>query len=189
MERDTDRKKQADRLLYGHGLLELLKKYGTPHVVGSYRMDLMAWNDLDIDIDISGTGMNNRRLYELTAGLLPRFQPVWYEAKVTTDAGGRSAWFHGLETTILGELWNIDLWFFEHDTVDKAIYFCDQTVQQINQDPAKKSAILEIKTYLMERGKYSFDQYTSMDVYRAVLKDGVTTPEQFLANYKKHPRT
>ena len=41
----------------------------------------------------------------------------------------------------------------------------------------------------MERGKYSFDQYTSMDVYRAVLKDGVTTPEQFLANYKKHPRT
>lgn len=189
MDQTVYRKKQADRLLYDCALLDILKKYGPPHVIGSYRMDLMAWNDLDIDIDISNTGMDRKKLYALTTELLMRFQPVWYEAKETAGEGGRPAWFHGFETDLTGERWNVDLWFFEHDTVTQALRFCDQTARQISGDPAKKSAILEIKTHLIERGKYSFDQYTSMDVYRAVLTDGITTPAEFLTNYKKHPHT
>ena len=45
------RKEQADCILYKYNLLNELKKYGTPHIIGSYRMDMMAWNDLDIDIE------------------------------------------------------------------------------------------------------------------------------------------
>ncbi|MFR8010611.1 MAG: hypothetical protein ACLU8W_02435 [Clostridia bacterium] len=187
MDQTVHRKKQADRLLYDCSLLDILKKYGTPHIIGSYRMDLMAWNDLDIDIDITNAGMNRQKLYALTAELLARFQPVWYEAKETCDDEGQLAWFHGFETDLLGERWNIDLWFFEHNTVDNAICFCDQTARQINGDPAKKSAILEIKTYLIEHGKYSFNLYTSMDVYRAVLTEGISTPAEFLSKYEKRP--
>ena len=44
-------KEQAKCILYDCGLLDELSKYGTPHIVGSYRMDMMAWNDLDIDIE------------------------------------------------------------------------------------------------------------------------------------------
>lgn len=44
------RKSNANRILYGYGLLERLEKIGKPHIIGSYRMDMMAWNDLDIDI-------------------------------------------------------------------------------------------------------------------------------------------
>ena len=46
-----NRKERADYFLYDCGLLEELKKYGNPHIIGSYRMDLMACNDLDIDIE------------------------------------------------------------------------------------------------------------------------------------------
>lgn len=44
-------KEQAGHILYDCGLLEELSRYGTPHMIGSYRMDMMAWNDLDIDIE------------------------------------------------------------------------------------------------------------------------------------------
>ena len=47
---NTDRKSQADRILYEFGLLKKLEEMGVPHIIGSYRMDMMAWNDLDIDI-------------------------------------------------------------------------------------------------------------------------------------------
>ena len=49
--KNTDRKRAANHFLYECGLLDELNKYGTPHIIGSYRMDLMAWNDLDIDIE------------------------------------------------------------------------------------------------------------------------------------------
>ncbi|CVI72917.1 hypothetical protein NDGK_02789 [Clostridiales bacterium CHKCI001] len=36
------RKEQTDYILYHCGLLKELEKYSTPHIVGSYRMDMMA---------------------------------------------------------------------------------------------------------------------------------------------------
>ncbi len=44
-------KEQADYILYQCGLLKELKKYGCPHIIGSYRMDMMAWNELDINVE------------------------------------------------------------------------------------------------------------------------------------------
>ena len=46
MDSDTIRR-NADRILYDCGLLDMLRECGTPHAVGSYQMDMMAWNDLD----------------------------------------------------------------------------------------------------------------------------------------------
>ena len=40
---------EADKLL-SSGLRETLESYGKVHVVGSYRMRLMAWRDLDIHL-------------------------------------------------------------------------------------------------------------------------------------------
>ena len=45
-------KANADRILYEFGLLDRLNKIGNAHIIGSYRMDMMAWNDLDIDIEV-----------------------------------------------------------------------------------------------------------------------------------------
>lgn len=180
--------KQADRLLYDHSLLNLLNKYGTPHIIGSYRMNLMAWNDLDIDIDISQAGMSLHKLYTLTAELLSAFQPVWYEAKETTDIHGNPACFLGFETRILGELWNVDLWFFERGIIETALRFCDHIAEEVAANPEKGTAILAIKKYLMAHGLYAFDKYTSMDVYRAVIEDNISTPEDFLSGEKEKGR-
>lgn len=105
------RKKNAERILYECGLLKRLRQIGAVHIVGSYRMDMMAWNDLDIDIE--NDSMSLEAMYDLSAFITSAFHPMWYETKEETDDDGKKVWFHGFKTIVDGELWNVDLWFFD----------------------------------------------------------------------------
>lgn len=174
-------RENADRLLYERGLLELLKPLGKPHVIGSYRMDMMAWNDLDIDIENEMMGRD--KLFHLTSSILDAFAPSWYEAKEEVSDDGKTVWFHGFETTVNGELWNVDLWFFDRETIAKAERYCDGISQTASA--AQKEHIITIKRDLIEKGLYSFEKFHSVDVYRAVLEMGVKNTDEFLERYKK----
>ena len=171
-----NRKESADYILYSSGLLDELTKYGKPHIIGSYRMDMLAWNDLDIDIE-NGT-MSIEKLYQLTEWILKTFKPVWYEAKEEIIADGKTVWFHGFETNITGELWNIDLWFLDKDTIESAEKYCDEIAEKATG--SQKEQIVKIKQELIARKLYSFDKFTSMDVYSAVINNGISSIDEFL---------
>ena len=173
---NVDRKSQADRILYEFGLLKKLEELGVPHIIGSYRMDMMAWNDLDIDIE--NDGMSLDKLYELSSFILNTFHPTWYEAKEEINEEGKKVWFHGFETMITGELWNIDLWFFDKDTIANAERYCDNIAKRTNQ--IQKDRIVQIKEELIARELYSFEKYKSLDVYKTVLENNVENVEDFL---------
>ncbi len=177
------RKEQADDILYRRGLLDILKPYGTPHIIGSYRMDLMAWNDLDIDIE--NNEMSLEKLYRLSNSILHRFRPVWYEAKETENEERNHVWFHGFETLVEGELWNIDLWFFDKKTIFQAEAYCDAVSAHVKETPAMKDMIIDLKKALIAKQLYTFEQFTSMDVYDAVLHQHLYTVEDFLAHYTR----
>ena len=83
---NTDRKTAADRLLYELGLFAKLAEIGKPHILGRYRMDMMAWNDLDIDIE--NEAMSLEKIYELSTFIINTFHPVWFEAKEEVNADG-----------------------------------------------------------------------------------------------------
>jgi len=170
------RKMAADRILYEFGLMEQLEKIGVPHIIGSYRMDMMAWNDLDIDIE--NDNMSKEKLYELSADILKTFEPLWYEAKEELSEDGKRVWFHGFETMITGELWNVDLWFFDKETIKNAEKYCDEIAEKT--DESQKNIIIAIKEELIKRGLYSFEQYKSIDVYKAVVEENVRNVEEFL---------
>ena len=171
-----DRKIQADRILYEFGLLKRIEEIGTAHIIGSYRMDMMVWNDLDIDIE--NDAMSLDKLYKLSAFITGVFHPLWYEAKEEINTAGKKVWFHGFETKITGELWNIDLWFFDKAAISNAEFYCDNIVRNTNQ--AQKEMIMDIKRELIQRGIYSFEQYKSIDVYKAVMENGVKNINEFL---------
>lgn len=174
-------KNNADKLLYNFGLLNELKNYGTPYIVGSYAMDLMVWNDLDIYV--SNEFMSTEKLYELTCFILNTFCPVWYEAKKDI-VDGKIAWFHGFETEVLSELWNIDIWFFDNETITNTIEFCNRIKAQADTDETKRMAAINIKQALIENEQYGFGKYTSMDVYKAVFEMGITNYDEFINTYK-----
>lgn len=178
-------KENADKLLYDLSLLNELNKYGTTYIIGSYSMDLMAWNDLDIYV--SNESMSKEKLYELTSFILDTFKPVWYEAK-RDIIDGKTAWFHGFETKILGELWNIDIWFFDKETIAKAIDFSKNIKSKLLHNPTAKDIVINIKQSLIANEQYGFEKYTSMDVYKAVFKEGITTYENFVKKYEKQKR-
>nr|MBP3598117.1 hypothetical protein [Eubacterium sp.] len=173
---NNDRKISADRILYEFGLLKKIEEIGNAHIIGSYRMDMMAWNDLDIDIE--NDAMSLDKLYELSTFIINTFRPVWYEAKEEVNDDGKRVWFHGFETMITGELWNVDLWFFDKETISDAELYCDNIV--FNTSQTEKDIIVNIKTELIAQGLYSFEQYKSIDVYKAVLENKVKNVEEFL---------
>lgn len=176
---NTDRKKIADRFLYEFGLLNELQKYGTPHIIGSYRMDMMAWNDLDIDVE--NTDMSQEKLYELTAFIIEKFHPAWYEAKQEVDENGDVIWFQGFETMITGELWNFDIWFLDKNKIYDTKCYCDTIASKASDE--QKNIIVNIKETLIDKNLYSFDKYRSVDVYKAVIDMNITSVDEFLSEY------
>lgn len=177
---NSGRKRNADLILYECGLLKRLGQIGTAHIVGSYRMDMMAWNDLDIDIE--NDDMSRETLYDLSAFIISAFHPVWYEAKEVTDNDGKKVWFHGFETIVDGELWNVDLWFFDKKTISDVEKYCDSIAAKASQE--QRDIIVKIKGELIFRGLYSFEQHRSVDVYKAVLDAGVKSTDEFLSLFE-----
>lgn len=174
-------KETADYFLYDCGFLDELKKYGTPHIIGSYRMNTMAWNDLDIDVE--NENMSTEKLYRLTDYILKRFKPTWYESKQETNEKGEIVWFHGFETVITGELWNFDIWFFSKSEIEAVEKYCDSIAH--NTTLNQKDTIIEIKKQLIARDLYSFEKFKSTDVYNAVVNDNIITIDEFLKVYKR----
>lgn len=172
------RKQKADKILYEMSLLKHLEGIGKPHIIGSYRMDMMAWNDLDIDVE--NHSMNASKLYQLTTYILDTFHPCWYEAKEETNNEGKTVWFHGFHTIIDGEMWNLDIWFFDQETISKAEDYCDSIAKMVGQNPDSKEKIIRMKQELIRRNLYGFYQYSSMDVYHAVLKQNISDIEDLL---------
>ena len=176
-------RENADIILYNTGLLERLNKIGTPHMIGSYRMDMMAWNDLDIDIENSD--MSIEKLYELTDYMIKTFRPKWYEAKEEVTDEGKTVWFQGAEAVIEGELWNFELWFFDSETIGKAESYCDGIAARTAEIPGARESVIKIKQELLRRGLYGYGEgkYISMDVYRGVLEQGIAGIEDMLERY------
>ncbi len=177
---NNEKKRICDKILHKYGLFNELKKIGVPHIIGSYRMDMMANNDLDIDVENDEMSLEN--LYELTAFILKTFHPIWYEAKQEVNYEGNIVWFHGFEFQIEGELFNIDIWFFKRDTIVKTEDYCDRIASQSTAE--QKAVIISLKHELIKRGLYRFDKYTSMHVYEAVLENHITDIEALLNFYR-----
>lgn len=178
-----NRAKQANYILQDQGLLNELKQYGTPHIIGSYKMDLMAWNDLDIYVENDLMSLN--KLHNLTKFILDSFNPTWYEAKEEVDKQGSKGWFQGFEFYLNKELWNVDIWFLNKYEIEKAEKYCDNIAKKVNNDERLRTAIIEIKQELIKRDLYSFDKYTSMNVYDAVLNQGILNVDGFIKDYLK----
>jgi len=163
-------------ILYQCGLLDMLHPLGEPHVIGSCRMDMMAWNDLDIDIE--NDGMDLDKLYRLSGKIFEAFRPTWYEAKEERTPEGKTVWFHGFEAVVSGERWNVDLWFFDRETIQEAERFCDRIARTASAE--QRAQIIAIKRGLLAKNLYSFEKFHSTDVYQAVLERNIKNLDEFL---------
>jgi hypothetical protein len=178
---DNKVKENAEKILYEYGLLEQLNKYGKTHIIGSYKMDLMVWNDLDVDIENVNVNMDS--IYNIAKYVFEKYSPIWFEGKETVLENKR-CYFLGFETNILKETWNIDLWFVDNMEIQKCEKYCNEITEKINKNKELQNYIVKIKKDLIQRGMYS-SSYNSKDVYDAVLNYGIKNADELIKNYEK----
>ncbi|OGN99624.1 MAG: hypothetical protein A2Y90_01850 [Chloroflexi bacterium RBG_13_52_12] len=170
---------EANKILRGYELLRILEKYGTPFVTGSYALKLMTRRDLDINLNTAG--ITEKRFFqmggEITSALKPRRVDFLNEFVHRHPRLPLGLYF-GITTAILGVAheWNIDIWALDAEQVrrnKKAIAELQSAI-----DDNKRALILEIKSRSLEHPGYQHS-FFSMDIYKAVITDGLTTADEF----------
>ncbi|RJP47491.1 MAG: hypothetical protein C4584_00360 [Armatimonadetes bacterium] len=171
-----DLQKEGNSLLSKWKLLEELSKYGKVTVVGSMALGLMTWRDIDIEVqgDISKDDyfeiaryifnqhkLNDIRLADYRKDYNPGHQKGLYI--------NVRAWAN--ET----DKWKLDVWFILPGESKLDEYY-RKTKEKLNIE--KINAILFIKNAVCQNPKYR-KVYSSVDIYKAVLDEGVTNLDQF----------
>lgn len=176
---NTEFKRQADALLYERGLLEMLQRYGKPHVSGSYALDLMTWHDLDIYLEVDSLHVD---LFfdlgkELNAGLKPGRMNYRNET-ILNSAGLPRGLYWGIYME--GEInsnWKIDIWMVDRNEYDRLHAFLDKIKQQLTEE--NREIILAIKRKACKAPEYR-KYFTSLDIYRAVLEKNIVDYNDFI---------
>ena len=163
-------KKEADEFLYDLGLMSVLQEYtheDNIFISGSYKLDTMAWRDIDIYMDINN--ITQDIVYEMMFKFIGKFRPVWYESKDSfkEDTGCPKGYFIGFETFAVCEhLWNVDIWITDRNTINDNIEMMSKWLNLLDND--SRNEIVKKKQELMESGEYG-ESVFSVDIYNTVL--------------------
>ena len=145
-------REEAEHLLHGCGLLDVLRRYGEPVVTGSCSMDMMAWNDLDLYVVENDSVF--AQWFALAHAVCDALQPV--KVEVQREPGKL---FLGMETEITGTRWNVDVWVKDRAGVEASKAYCARVRRCADADPAVRAAILSIKKALIDRRLYGLRKF------------------------------
>ncbi len=173
---------QASKLLNERGLLEILAKFGEPRPVGSYIMDMMCRNQLDVVVSNENAGLDE--LYALTSAVQSAFRPTKYAMKYEMSPDGIPDRRFGFTCELDGEDWEVDVRFCNAEGAYKSEDFCLNMKLMLANSPEKKSAVRAIKRELCARGLLGAGKYAAIQVYEAVIKRDILTLDEFLEAFK-----
>jgi hypothetical protein len=178
-------KKEADVILYKKGLHGILQKYGEVKVGGSYILNLMTWRDLDIYLVNDKLAVAS--FFELGKQMAEILSPVkmhYRNERISKSKSLPEGLYWG---TYLGDerkdSWKIDVWCLPYAQWKNLNKGSEQIKSQLT--PRNRKIILEIKERCWRQPAYRFD-FTSIDIYDAVLEQGITNYKDFAGFIKKH---
>ena len=174
---DAEIRAEADRLL-SRGLRDLLAAYGEVQITGSYVLELMTWRDLDIHIVRESP--DRASFFALGGRLAALLEPrrMHYRDETVQQTTGLP---RGLYWGIyLGDeregAWKIDIWASSREDYEPVRRFVERVDARLT--PATRETILKIKTACWRHPQYR-REFSSADVYEAVLTHGVKDVESF----------
>lgn len=171
---------QARALMTERGLLDILASVGTPTVVGSVRMGLMVWPDIDITVSTKGEpelGLTLEVIRRLMTEARVRRLNIKDRRGEPMDALPAGIYI-GPDIEHDGLAWQVDIWLADEKLTPERLAFADRIVAQLTDE--RRRAILAIKQVAAASDVYHRG-VSSTDIYAAVLEHGVATPEEFSA--------
>ncbi|MDB5232578.1 MAG: hypothetical protein JWN76_3383 [Chitinophagaceae bacterium] len=177
-------KKEADEILYKKGLIDILNSFGTPHIHGSYLLDLMTWRDLDIYLEVDNIAESD--FFLLGGKICTVLKPVKMSFRNETISKTQNLPFGLYWGIYLGNeragAWKIDIWTVGTSECERLIDYCKEIKQQLTS--LAVSRILEIKSQCWTDPEYR-RSYSSSDIYTAVLEKNIPN----IGEFKKYLRT
>ena len=175
---DQQLRAEADALLLRHGLLGILRQFGTPHLSGSYSLQLMTWRDLDIYLEMQP--LNTERFLDLGRQLGRELKPRRLSFTdhlnfPTTEALSGLYW--GIRTDELSRGgWKLDVWGVTAEVCAERLAFCEALERDLS--PETRLSILKIKNEICRLPEYR-KEITSKHIYDAVVSGRATSIEEF----------
>src|SRR5206468_1798212 len=142
---------EAEALLTGTGLKELLGRAGTVHVAGSYALRLMTWRDLDIYLETPAITVSEFfALGSEIAGLFDPWKMSFINNRARLDATCPPGLYWGIR---LGDVrkgaWKIDLWAMDPEACRAALEHGLRIAARLT--PESRRAILSLKAQVWHR--------------------------------------
>jgi len=171
---------EADELLDRRGMRALLGEYGPVHVHGSYALRLMAWRDLDIYLE--NGDISESRFFELGVRIVGLLQPVkmhFTNGRISPVEDDLNGLYWGVH---LGDLrqgaWKVDIWTIGSEDCRRCLAYNQSIARRLTL--ATRRAIITIKAQCWQDPQFR-RAYSSVDIYRAVLDEGVEGFDGFRA--------
>jgi GrpB-like predicted nucleotidyltransferase (UPF0157 family) len=172
---------EARRVVAELDLVPLLSRAGRVEQVGSSVSGLMVWRDLDVTVLCRD--LTAERAFETVRPLLthPRVTAFDYRNQTGRRAppvirGDERYYVAAHWETAAGAAWKIDVSLLLTDAPRDYLPYAERLARQLTAET--RLAILWIKDVWRQLPTYP-DEGGAFDVYEAVLRGGVRTPEQF----------
>jgi hypothetical protein len=158
-----------------------LADIGPVHLAGSYVSGLMVWPDLDVMVFV-GPAFTPGDVLDLLRRFVDRPDVTGFEyhderGDRSPTGTARDERYHVVVALTRGDtVWRVDLTLWLNDPHVNITEWHESLRDTITAE--QRDAILAIKDVWHRRPEYP-DEIGGTEVYRAVLDDGVRTPEQF----------
>ena len=177
---------EGNKILYNHGLVEIISKYGIPVPTGSYVLGLMTWRDLDIYIETDF--ITESDFFKLGGEIASRLKPqrMHYRNEFLGKTPNLPVGFYwGIYVTglVSPEEWKIDLWAIDSEQRKNFQKSMDELRAGISKE--RRLVILEIKNHYWKHPEYRKTFY-SLDIYQAVIEEDIKTVREFAGWLEKN---
>jgi hypothetical protein len=179
---------EAREVLSELSLATLFADVGPLLLTGSFVSGLMCWRDIDVMV-LAGGDFSPQDVLALAQRIVGQVAVTSLEyhderGPRCPTAQVRDERYHVPFTVErAGQSWRIDLTLWLHDAHLNVTRWHEELRERIT--PGQRSAVLRIKDVWHRRPDYP-DQVGGLDIYTAVIDDGVRTPDQFAAWLADH---
>ena len=165
-------RQNAKQVIKSLEIFKVFQKYGSLFFTGSYALDLMTWNDIDMQL-VAKDGLHLKQAFsEIFSHFLNH--DAFIKSKVIHFHGDFKPMmprglYLGLEVFFqeLGGVWKLDLWVLQQKDFDKNRAFIKEIENLLT--PKTRDLILEMKHEMMS-GNYRVPQLGSYELYKALIK-------------------
>lgn len=169
--------REANKILYDIGLLQVMGEFGDVFVTGSYYLNLMTWRDLDVYI--RNDNMDKQKFFELGGKIASILSPykMNYSDETILKRGKPDGLYWGVYASLFKvHTWKFDIFVLNSQDFEKLSNEAKELKQEISQQ--MEEPILKIKQSICNNPLYRKEVF-SMDIYKAVMKGNVSSVDDF----------